>query len=189
MAKGFVAFNQTIPPSPPAALPAMTYVAAMTIHFNGETIELLHIPNAHTDSDTLVHFKRANVFHASGTFGGAGIYPFFDIPSGGSLAGTIAAEEKMLSLADANTWIVADEGDPAHTDALKASRDALVAIRANVQKLVEEGKTEEQTVAAKPTKDIDAKYLRPGGFLNGDTITRMAYQSLKGLPPTAGAQR
>jgi hypothetical protein len=48
---------------------------------------------------------------------------------------------------------------------------------------VEEGKTEEQTVAAKPTKDIDAKYVRPGGFLNGDTITRMAYQSLKGVPP------
>jgi glyoxylase-like metal-dependent hydrolase (beta-lactamase superfamily II) len=180
MAKGFVAFNQTIPPSPPAALPAMTYAGAMTIHFDGETIELLHIPNAHTDSDTLVHFKRANVFHASGTFGGAGLYPFFDIPSGGSLAGTIAAEEKMLSLADANTRIVADEGDPAHTDALKASRDALVAIRANVQKLVDEGKTEEQAVATKPTKDIDAKYVRPGGFLNGDTITRMAYQSLKG---------
>jgi cyclase len=180
MAKGFVAFNQTIPPSPPAALPALTYAEAMTIQFDGETVELLHVPNAHTDSDTLVHFKRANVFHASGTFGGAGAYPFFDMPSGGSLAGTIAAEEKMLSLADANTWIVADEGDPAHTDSLKASRDALVAIRANVQKLLDEGKTEEQAIAAKPTKDIDAKYLRPGGFLNGDTITRMAYQSLQG---------
>ena len=189
MAKGFVAFNQTIPPSPPAALPALTYADAMTIQFDGETVELIHVPNAHTDSDTLVHFKRANVFHASGTFGGAGAYPFFDMQSGGSLAGTIAAEDKMLSLADANTWIVADEGDPAHTDALKASRDALVAIRAGVQKLIDDGKTEEQAIAAKPTKDIDAKYLRPGGFLNGDTITRMAYQSLKGLPPTAGAQR
>jgi glyoxylase-like metal-dependent hydrolase (beta-lactamase superfamily II) len=183
MARGFVAFNQTIPPSLPAALPTMTYADAMTIHFAGETVELIHIPNAHTDSDTLVHFKRANVFHASGTFGGAGAYPFFDIGSGGSLAGTIAAEEKMLSLADANTWIVADEGDPAHTNALVGSRDALVAIRANVQKLVDEGKSEEQAVAAKPTKDIDAEYVRPGGFLSGDAIARMAYQSLQGGQP------
>src|SRR6185369_4734359 len=111
MAKGqyLAAFNQTIPPSPPAALPKVTYVDAMTLHFDGETVELVHVPNAHTDNDTLVHFKRANVIHASGTFGGDSSYPFFDMSSGGSLVGTIAAEAKMLSLADANTKIQADE--------------------------------------------------------------------------------
>jgi glyoxylase-like metal-dependent hydrolase (beta-lactamase superfamily II) len=187
MAKGqyLAAFNQTIPPSPPAALPTFTYADAMTLHFGGETVELIHVPNAHTDNDTLVHFTRANVIHASGTFGGAGSYPFFDTSSGGSLAGTIAAEEKMLSLADDKTWIVADEGDPAHTEALKASRDALVEIRARVQKLIDEGKSEEEAVAAKPTKDIDARYVRQGSFLSGDAITRLAYQSLKGVRPAA----
>ena len=107
MAKGqyLAAFNQTIPPSPPAALPKVTYADAMTLNIDGETVELVHVPNAHTDNDTLVHFKRANVIHASGTFGGDGAYPFFDMSSGGSLAGMIAAEEKMLSLADANTKI------------------------------------------------------------------------------------
>jgi glyoxylase-like metal-dependent hydrolase (beta-lactamase superfamily II) len=187
MAKGqyLAAFNQTIPPSPPAALPTVTYVDAMTLHFGGEIVELIHVPNAHTDNDTLVHFKRAGVIHASGTFGGAGNYPFFDSSSGGSLAGTIASEEKMLSLADAKTWIIADEGDPAHTAALKASHDALVAIRTRVQKLIDEGKTEDEAVAAKPTKDIDASYLRAGGFLTGDVITRMAYQSLKGAAASA----
>src|SRR5688572_16192578 len=92
MAKGFTAFNQAIPPSPPAALPTGTYADAMTLHFDGETVQLFHPPNAHTDSDTLVHFKRANVIHASGTIGGDGGYPFFDTSSGGSLAGTIVAE-------------------------------------------------------------------------------------------------
>ena len=131
MAKGqyLAAFNQTIPPSPPAALPTVTYADAMTIHFDGETVELVHVPGAHTDNDTLVRFKRANVIHASGTIGGNGGYPFFDMSSGGSLAGTIAAEEKMLSLSDDKTRIVADEGDPASTADLKASRDALVMIR------------------------------------------------------------
>ncbi len=49
-----------------------------------------------------------------------------------------------------------------------------------MQKLIDEGKTEEEAVAAKPTKDLDARFVRPGGFLTGDTFTRMAYQSLKG---------
>jgi len=188
MAKGqtIAAFNQTIPPSPPAALPTITYADSMALHFGGDTVQLFHVPNAHTDSDTLVHFKRANVIHASGTFGGDGSYPFFDTSSGGSLAGTIASQEKMLSLADANTRIVPDEGEPGSTAVLRACHDALVEIRTRVQKLIDEGKSEDEAVAAKPTKDLDAKWVRPGGFLSGDTYTRMAYQSLKsGSAPAA----
>jgi len=188
MAKGqrIAAFNQTIPPSPPAALPTVTYADALSLHFDGETVQLFHVPNAHTDSDTLVHFKRANVIHASGTFGGDGSYPFFDSSSGGSLAGMIAAQEKMLSLADANTRIVPDEGDPGSTAVLRACHDALIEIRTRVQKLIDAGKTEDEAVAAKPTNDLDARWVRPGGFLTGDTYTRMAYQSLKaGSPPAA----
>jgi cyclase len=182
MAKGqhLAAFNQTIPPSPPAALPTITYAAATTIHFDGETVHLFHSPRAHTDNDTLVYFKRANVIHASGTFGGDGIYPFFDMSSGGSLAGVIVAEEKMLSLSDDKTTIIADEGDPARIGALRASRDMLVTIRARVQKLIGEGKSEDQAVAAKPTEDLDARWSQHGSFLTGDSFTRLAYQSLKG---------
>lgn len=181
MAKGqrIEAFNQTVPPSPPAALPALTFADAMTLHFGGETIQLFHPKNAHTDSDALVHFKRANVIHASGTFSGAGVYPFFDASSGGSLAGMIEAEAKMLSLSDANTRIVADEGPPASTAALRAVHDALVTIRQRVQKLIDEGKSEDEAVAAKPTRDLDAAFVRQGAFLTGDVYTRMAYQSLK----------
>ena len=187
MAKGqhIAAFNQTVPPSPPAALPTLTYAEAVTLHFGGDTVHLFHPHDAHTDSDTLVHFERANVIHASGTFGGDGSYPFFDMSSGGSLAGTIAAQEKMLSLADANTRIVPDEGVPGSTAALRACRDALVEIRTRVQKLIDEGKSEDEAVAAKPTKDLDARWVRPGGFLTGDIFTRMAYQSLKSSPPAA----
>jgi glyoxylase-like metal-dependent hydrolase (beta-lactamase superfamily II) len=179
------AFNQTIPPSPPAALPTITYADAMSLHFDGETVELIHVPGAHTDNDTLVRFKRANVIHASGTIGGNGGYPFFDMSSGGSLAGTIAAEDRMLSLSDDKTVIVADEGPPASTADLKASRDALVAIRARVQKLIDEGKTEAEAIAAKPTRDLDVRWAPRGGFLSGDVITRMSYQSLKGIRPQA----
>jgi cyclase len=185
MAKGqyLASFNQTIPASPPAALPLVTYPDAMTIHFDGETVELVHVPGAHTDNDTLVRFKRANVIHASGAIGGNGGYPFFDMSSGGSLAGTIAAEEKMLLLSDDKTRIVADEGEPASTADLKASRDALVIIKARVQNMIDEGKSEAEAIAARPTQDLDARWAPRGGVLSGDVITRMAYQSLKGVRP------
>ena len=183
MAQGFSALNQKIPPAPAAALPAVTYAESMTIHFGGETVQLFHPPRAHTDSDTLVYFRRANVFHASGTIGGDGGYPFFDIASGGSLAGMIVAEEKMLSLADGQTKIVPDEGDPASTEALKAYRDMLVALRARVQNLVDEGKSEDEAVAAKPTRDFDATFVQRGSAFTGDRMTRLAYQSLKSARP------
>src|SRR5262245_15548537 len=187
MAKGqyLAAFNQTIPPSPPAALPAVTYADAMTLHFDGETVQLIHVPNAHTDNDTLVYFKRANVIHASGTFGGDGAYPFYDMSSGGSLAGIIAAEAKMLSLADANTKIQADEGEPASAAALKATHDMLVALRARVQKLVDQRKSEDEVVAAKPMQGLGKSWEQATGFLTADAFTRMAYQSLKGVSPPA----
>jgi cyclase len=155
----------------------------MTLHFDGETVQLFHPPSAHTDNDTLVHFKRANVIHASGTIGGDGGYPFFDMSSGGSLAGMIVAEDNMLSLSDDKTRIVADEGDPATTATLKASRDMLVTLRARVQKLIDEGRSEDEAVAAKPTRAFDARWVHQGNFVTGDTMTRLAYQSLKGIRP------
>ena len=182
------AFNQVIPPSAPAALPGVTYAGAMTLHFGGETIELIHAPRAHTDNDSLVFFHRANVIHTSGTFGNDQTYPFFDLSSGGSLSGTIAAQEKILSLANDRTHIIADEGEPSTRAALQASHDALVVVRARVQKLIDEGKSEEQAIAAKPLRDLDAAWVHPGGFLTGDVFTRMAYQSLKGIVPSAGSR-
>ncbi len=188
MAKGWyiAAFNQTIPPSSPGALPTITYVDAMTIHLDGETVELIHAPFAHTDSDSLVYFRRANVIHASGTFGPGQTYPFFDLSSGGSLAGMISAEATILSLADDRTRVIPDEGEPETKAAIQASHDMLVTVRARVQKLIDEGKSEDEAVAAKPTQDLDGQWVHKGGFITGDVMTRLAYESLKGItPPTA----
>jgi cyclase len=187
MVKGqyLATFNQTIPPSVPAAVPTITYAASMTIHAGAETIELIHAPRAHTDSDSLVFFRKANVIHTSGTFGNDQTYTFFDLSSDGSLSGTIAAQEKVLALANDRTMIIADEGGPSSRAALQASHDSLVEIRARVQKLIDAGKTEEEVVAAKPTRDLDPIWVHPGAFLTGDVYTRMAYESLKGIkPPT-----
>ncbi len=98
----------------------------------------------------------------------------------------IAAEAKILSLADDRTKIIPDEEEPANKGAIQASHDMLIKVRARVQKLINAGKTEAQTVTAKPTRDLDGRWVPKGGFITGDVFTRMAYESLKGIkPPTA----
>jgi len=179
------AFNQKIPPSPSAALPVITYADGAVLHLDGETVELIHVPNAHTDSDTVVRFRTAGVVHMSGGFGPGGTYPFYDISSGGSLKGVIALQERVLSFADDNTRIIGDEGEPGSRRDLQAQHDMLVKMRGRVQKLIDQGKTEAEVIAAKPTADLDPVWVPKGGFLSGDVATRMAYQSLKGIQPPA----
>ena len=191
MAEGqhIATFNQTIPPSPPAALPVITYADGAVLHLDGETVELIHMPKAHTDSDTVVRFRTAGVVHMSGGFGPGGTYPFYDIGSGGSLKGVIALQERVLSFTDDNAKIIGDEGEPGSRRDLQAQHDMLVKVRDRVQKLIDQGKTEAEAIAAKPTADLDPVWVPKGGFLSGDVATRMAYQSLKGLQPQPPAPR
>jgi glyoxylase-like metal-dependent hydrolase (beta-lactamase superfamily II) len=180
------AFNQTVPPSPSAALPVITYSDAMTIHLDGETIELIHPHSAHTDSDSVVWFRTADVVHMSGAYGPGSTYPFYDISSGGSLAGVISEQERVLAFADEKTRIIGDEGEPESKAALQAQHDMLVKLRNRVQALIDRGTSEAEAIAAKPTADLDPTWVPKGGFLTGDVAVRMAYDSLKGIkPPTS----
>jgi glyoxylase-like metal-dependent hydrolase (beta-lactamase superfamily II) len=188
------AFNQTIAPSPPEAWPMVTYTDGLTIHLDGETVDLIHVPNAHTDNDTVVRFERADVVHIGGSYGPGGAYPFYDLSSGGSLDGVIAVQEKVLGFSGASTRLIADEGEPEGKPQLQAQHDAMIQVRARVQALIDQGKSEAEAVAARPTADLDATWVPKGGFLTGDRVVQTAYESLKGLrpggpPPAAAAGR
>jgi cyclase len=171
--------NQAIPPAVPGALPLVTYRDAMTIHFNGETIDLIHAPPSHTDSDTIVYFRNANVIFMGGVYGNNLNYPFIDLGMGGSLPGVIAAEETILPMIDDNTRIFADQGSGERKRSMQASHDMLVAVRGRVQRLIDEGKSEDDAVAARPTQDFDKTWVRQGSFFTGERMTRQAYRSLK----------
>jgi glyoxylase-like metal-dependent hydrolase (beta-lactamase superfamily II) len=188
MASGqyIAAFNQVIPPSAPDALPVITYGDAMSIHLDGETVDLIHPLSAHTDSDSVIYFRTANVVHIGGSYGAGTSYPFYDISSGGSLNGVIALQERVLRMIDDNTRIIADEGAPEGKSGLQAEHDMLVKLRDRVQQLIREGRSEAEVIAAKPSADLDPTWVPKGGFLTGDVAVRMAYQSLKGVkPPTS----
>ena len=103
------AFNMKHAPLAKEGLPVVTFSEDISFHFNGDTIRAIHVPHAHTDGDSFIYFEKANVIHA-GDFFFNGFYPFIDVNHGGSLAGMIQAVEKVLSLADDNTKIIAGHG-------------------------------------------------------------------------------
>lgn len=176
--------NSMTPPAAPGALPSLTYTDELTLHLDGETVRVIHAPSAHTDGDSLVYFTEANVLHTGDVYRNTG-YPFIDLASGGTLAGTITAYEKILAMIDSRTKVVPGHGPAAKKKDIQASHDMLVTVRDRVQKLIDQGKSEDEIVAAAPTKDIDKKWTGKGGFVTGDVMVRQTYESIKGiLPPT-----
>ncbi len=159
------AFNFEVPPASPHALPVVTFPTALTFHWNGETIEVIHFPGAHTDGDAVIFFKNANVVHTGDLFFN-GIYPFIDGQSGGSLKGMILSVDKILARADDSTKIIPGHGPLGNKADLKAYRDMLQEVHKRITRLQKDGKTVEEIVAAKPTADFDAQW--GSGFLNPD---------------------
>jgi glyoxylase-like metal-dependent hydrolase (beta-lactamase superfamily II) len=162
-----------IPASPPGALPRITFTEEVTFHWNGDAIRAFHVPAAHTDGDVIIHFEKADVFHTGDAIVN-GRYPFIDVDSGGNLKGIIASADKVLSLAKPTTKIISGHGALASPDDVRAYRDMLVTARDRIQKLVDQGKSADEVVAAKPTADLDAKW-----GAQSERFVRGAYHSLR----------
>ncbi len=153
-------FERTVPASPTSALPVITFSESATIHFNGHEIHVFHAEAGHTDGDSIVHFRDLNIVHMGDTLF-TGRLPFIDFASGGSIYGAIAAQEKVLELADEKTVIVPGHGKVGNKEDLIAARDLLVLIRDAIQPLVDQGLTAEEIMAAMPLTPLGLEY---GGF-------------------------
>jgi cyclase len=170
------AFNQRVEPAPIAARPVVTFPTSTTFHLNGNVVEVVHVENAHTDGDSIVHFRNANVIHTGDTYM-KDIYPFIDVGSGGSIDGFIASSEAVLARSDANTKIIPGHGALANKADMQRFHDMLVKVRGNIKTLLDQRKSEDEVVAAKPTAEFDAAWGQ--GFMNPENFTRFAYQSLR----------
>jgi glyoxylase-like metal-dependent hydrolase (beta-lactamase superfamily II) len=174
--ENFIAqFQRKVPPSPEGALPVVTFGDAVTFHWNGDEIRVHHVPPAHTDGDSIVHFVKADVVHMGDLFF-KGNYPFVDVSSGGTVDGIIGAADRVLAAVTDKTKIIPGHGPLATKADLQAYRDTVKTVRDRVAKLKAEGKTKEQAVAAKPTADLDAQWGQ--GFIKGDTLVGFAYDTL-----------
>ena len=163
------------PPAPQAALPSDTYTNFSKIRLRGRVADLKHIENAHTDGDTYVWFKTANLLSTGDTFTN-GRYPNIDFANGGNIRGMIAASEIYLKLTNAKTRIVPGHGPLADRAALVEYHKMLITARDRMAKLVKEGKSEADVVAAKPFTDLDAKWAPTE--LASINFIRVVYHSL-----------
>src|SRR3954452_3521622 len=173
--------EMTIKAQPPAALPVVTFVDDVTLHLNGDDVHVIHVAPAHTDGDSIVHFKTANVIHTGDTVTGG--YPIVDVDSGGQFEGFIAAADRILALADDNTKIIPGHG-PLMTKAdLVAYRQMLIEVRDRIGKLIAAKKTVEEIKAAKPLAELDPKWGQ--GFVSADIEIELVVKSHAAAPTPA----
>jgi cyclase len=171
-------FDRTTPAYPPASLPVVTFNERVTLHLNGESVAVHHVPRGHTDGDSIVHFPASNVLHMGDIFFN-GLYPYIDLDGGGSIQGMIDAVDLGLSLADQQTRIIPGHGMLSNRTELQAYHDFLVKARDNVQALIDQGLDLEQTVAAKPTAEWDAAL--GGVWIKPEQLVTFIYNSLTGV--------
>jgi glyoxylase-like metal-dependent hydrolase (beta-lactamase superfamily II) len=162
------------PASPLAAVPTEVFSSEKTLRLNGATLALKHYDPAHTDSDISVTFAEADILHAGDTFWN-GIYPFIDYSTGGNIKGMIKAAEANLAATTDTTIVIPGHGHPvSDRSELKAYRDMLVAIHEEVLKLKQQGRSLNETIAAKPTAVHDAKW---GQFVITPALfTKLVYE-------------
>lgn len=164
------ALDMRTPPAPKAALPIITFTDSVSFHLNGERIDVRHMSPAHTDGDSIIHFRKADVLHLGDIFFNEA-YPFIDLSSGGRVDGVIEAAREALDLAGDRTKIIPGHGALANRAALASYITVLTTVRDRVRELVKQGKSLDEVVAAQPTKDLDEKWGK--GFMTPEKFVRI----------------
>ncbi len=149
---------------PAIALPVLTYSEAVRIHLNGEEVELLPVPPAHTDGDSFIHFKGSDVLHLGDVFRTVA-FPVIDRGNGGTLDGTIEALGIAAGIAGPDTRIVPGHGVVSGRADVIEFRDMIIDVAAKVTTLVDGGASYDEVLAAGPTADYEAKWGDPQRFL------------------------
>jgi cyclase len=170
--------------------PTSTYFGAKKeIYFNGQGIEVIHVPAAHTDGDSIVFFRRSDVIAAGDVYVTTS-YPFIDIESGGSYAGLVGALDRLVDIIipvygqDGGTLVVPGHGRLSNLGDVLNFREMVIVVRDRIQAMIDAGMTLQQVKAAKPTFDYDPVY---GGstFMTPERFIEAAFESLSNPPEAA----
>ena len=168
-------FGMNSPPANKAALPVLTFFEDMHFYINNDSVNAVHVPSAHTDGDSIIYFKKANVVHAGDIFFN-GFYPFIDAANDGSLRGTIAAVDAMLAATDSKSKIIPGHGPLADKAQLQAYRDMLAIAYARLLKLKNDGVSAEDAVIHDPLADLEAQW--GNGIFSGEKWIRITYPAV-----------
>ncbi len=163
--------------APAAALPVVTFSSTATFYWNAETIRVEHVRRAHTDGDSIVWFKDANVVHMGDNFFNER-YPYIDVDSGGHVDGMIATARRVLARIDSDTKIIPGHGTLATGADLRKFRDVVVMARDRVGTMINDGMSLEEIIAARPMAEYDDTW--GGGFMSPDRFLTVVYRGLAG---------
>jgi len=173
-------------PTPSDAWPTNTYFGERKeLFFNGEAIEILHQPAAHTDGDSLVFFRRSDVVSAGDLFLTT-TYPVVDAKWGGTIQGVIDGLNRILVLTvpkdkqEGGTYVVPGHGRLCDEADVLEYRDMVTIVRDRIRDLVSRGLTLEQVKAARPTLDYDGRYGSKTGTWTTDMFVEAVYRNLGG---------
>lgn len=179
---------------PFAAWPTDTFVNGQKeLFFNGEAIQTIHQPDAHTDGDSIVYFRKSDVISAGDLFVMNG-YPFIDQQRGGHINGIIQALNNMLDIAipaekqEGGTMIIPGHGRLTDEADLLEYRDMVTIIRDRIQDAIDKGKTLEQVQASKPTKDYDGRFGSTTGLNTTTQFVDSIYKDLSQAKKTDSAK-
>jgi cyclase len=177
--------GETVPASPAKALPVVTYDQSIALHFNGEEIQVVHYPHGHTDGDSVISFTGSNVIHMGDDFF-AGMFPFVDTSSGGSVQGMTENVGQILKKLPPGVKIIPGHGPLSDAAGLKAFHDMLVTTTDIVRKEVKAGKSLDEVKKA----GLPDEWKSWGeGFMKTPLWLETVYNSLKGSPkPAASSQ-
>ncbi|MDH5367694.1 MAG: MBL fold metallo-hydrolase, partial [Cyclobacteriaceae bacterium] len=169
-------WEREVESKPETFWPVITFNDEITFYFNEEEVQIIHIPKAHTDGDALIYFKTSNIMHTGDGFVRYG-YPFIDVSAGGSIDGMIAAQEKILEVADANTKIIPGHGGISSVDHVKELLNMLKETRKIIADLKTAGKSLDECITSKPLEQYHKRWS--GSFINSDLFVSLIYESMK----------
>lgn len=175
------------PPFPAAALPSKTYTAKVySMYLNGDGIQVMHMAAAHSDGDSVVFFRRADVI-ATGDILDTTRFPVIEIDGGGSIQGELAALNRLLDLAippfplvwdEDRTLLIPGHGRVCDQSDLLNYRDMVTIIRDVIQDMINRKMTLDQILAANPTKGYDRRYGSTTGAWTTNMFVEAVYKSL-----------
>ena len=163
-------------PTAAVGLPVVTYDAPIVFHMNGEDVQLIPVPVAHTDGDTMVYFPNTNVIMTGDFYRSTG-YPNIDRANGGTMNGMLAGFDAIIRLARPDTKIIPGHGAIVDKTAVAAHKAMMEGVRDKVAPLVRQGRSLEQVIASKPTADFDAKV--PSVGTTGDRFIGQLFAELQ----------
>lgn len=168
------ALGKRIEPADASALPILTYDEGVNIHLNGQSASVMKMGPAHTDGDSVIYWRDANVIHTGDIFF-SGKFPFIDESSGGSLAGMIEATDKILAMINDQTKIIPGHGPLSSKENLATYNAMLKDVSERLKKAKDEGKTRESWLEANPLADLKDQW--GGGFMNVDQFTEIVWDT------------